>query len=141
MRSSSMKPLLLRYLKPQSGVTAYQRKETVDGVLYTETQECGWSISASLFRKLQKHSPIKDIFSLPQDQHQPKNGLISIRTKLSGRHKQTESAKGMSSISGYIRSTEPEAWNPRCRHLCITTDQKAISILQLVSGQKSVRLE
>ncbi|OMJ26038.1 hypothetical protein AYI70_g462 [Smittium culicis] len=49
--NSSRKPLLLRYMEPQSGEAAYQHKGTVESVVCTEPQELHGPISVSILRK------------------------------------------------------------------------------------------
>ncbi|OMJ15493.1 hypothetical protein AYI70_g7234 [Smittium culicis] len=129
------KPLLNMDVERQSRETAYQNKETVDGVFFTEFQEFGGSMSASQFRK-HSHTLLcqeirvhylpgtsvinrKDMISLLQDRHPPKSDLCFIRTKSSGCPQQNDSANRVVSIAGEILRTE----------------------LELVSGQKSTGTE
>ncbi|OMJ18288.1 hypothetical protein AYI70_g5438 [Smittium culicis] len=108
-----------RDMKPQGHETAYQHKGTVDSVVCTEAQECGESISVSLFRKhtllcleIRGHSlpgtagiNRKDMVSLPQDQNSLASDLCVIRTRSSERPQQTDSTNRMFFIVRDIHNT------------------------------------
>ncbi|OMJ12504.1 hypothetical protein AYI70_g9076 [Smittium culicis] len=108
-----------RDMEPQGHETAYQHKGTVDSVVCTEAQECGESISVSLFRKhtllcleIRGHSlpgtagiNRKDMVSLPQDQNSLASDLCVIRTRSSERPQQTDSTNRMFFIVRDIHNT------------------------------------